>query len=213
MDEASEKLLKFRELSLDLIRKSILANYIIKKITENTRNDSVSFMKLLVPLCLVMMTVGHWGLSIFNWEQYRRTSCTFCQPFLEDAERISIGFKKAALVSPINGDYRLQTVFSTIVRNDTGKINSSPRVITSPVIKLQVNGLQFQITEERLCLTFLHLFLLRGLKNYLDEFRVTVFLPFSSLCTKSLVLLLKGEASVYFNVIRVDSMTSGVKSV
>ena len=53
-------------------------------------------------------------------------------------QRVSIGFRNLAWVSPINGHYRLQTVFSTSVRNDTGQINSSPRVITSPVIKLQV---------------------------------------------------------------------------
>ena len=68
--------------------------------------------------------------------------------FTENAERVSIGFTNNAWVSPINGFYRLQTVFSTIVRNDTGKINSSPRVITSPVIKLQVNDFNFQITGE-----------------------------------------------------------------
>ncbi len=59
-----------------------------------------------------------------------------------DRERIVIGFNNAAWIAPIEGDYVIKTVFSTQRRNDTGRINSTPRVITTPVIRLQVESPQ-----------------------------------------------------------------------
>ena len=50
---------------------------------------------------------------------------------------VAIGFTGGAWISPFNSGWNISTTFSTIVRNDTGQINSSPRAITAPVIRLQ----------------------------------------------------------------------------
>lgn len=49
---------------------------------------------------------------------------------------ITIGFIGFAWV--IGGSWNVSTTFSLIKRNDTGRINSSPRAITAPVIRLQL---------------------------------------------------------------------------
>ena len=48
---------------------------------------------------------------------------------------VTIGYLGYAWVR--YGDWNVSTTFSLIVRNDTGQINSSPRAITAPVIRLQ----------------------------------------------------------------------------
>ena len=51
---------------------------------------------------------------------------------------VTIGFSRCCWLAPFNGDsWNVSTTFSLVVRNDTGKINSSPRAITSPVLRLQ----------------------------------------------------------------------------
>ena len=50
---------------------------------------------------------------------------------------ITIGFTGIAWIAPFNSGWSLTTSFSTSIRNDTGRINSSPRTITSPVLRLQ----------------------------------------------------------------------------
>ena len=50
---------------------------------------------------------------------------------------VAIGFTGNAWISPFNSRWNISTTFSLIVRNDTGRINSSPRAITTPVIRLQ----------------------------------------------------------------------------
>lgn len=49
---------------------------------------------------------------------------------------ITIGFTGAAWIAPISGSWNISTSFSLAVRNDTGRINSTPRAITAPVIRL-----------------------------------------------------------------------------
>ena len=51
---------------------------------------------------------------------------------------VTIGFSRCCWIAPYTGDaWNVSTTFSLVVRNDTGKINSSPRAITSPVLRLQ----------------------------------------------------------------------------
>ena len=51
---------------------------------------------------------------------------------------VTIGFSRCCWLYPYDADsWNVSTTFSLVVRNDTGKINSSPRAITSPVLRLQ----------------------------------------------------------------------------
>ena len=51
---------------------------------------------------------------------------------------VTIGFSRCCWLDPYDDDsWNVSTTFSLVVRNDTGKINSSPRAITSPVLRLQ----------------------------------------------------------------------------
>ena len=51
--------------------------------------------------------------------------------------RITIAFSGNAWISPFSSSWRVSTTFSLVRRNDTGKINSTPRAITSPVLRIQ----------------------------------------------------------------------------
>ena len=51
---------------------------------------------------------------------------------------VTIGFSRCCWIAPYTRDaWNVSTTFSLIIRNDTGKLNSSPRAITSPVLRLQ----------------------------------------------------------------------------
>ena len=50
---------------------------------------------------------------------------------------VTISFSGNAWISPFNSRWNVPTTFSLVRRNDTGQINSTPRAITSPVIRLQ----------------------------------------------------------------------------
>ena len=50
---------------------------------------------------------------------------------------VTIGFSGNAWISPFSSRWNLPTTFNLTRRNDTGRINSTPRAITSPVIRLQ----------------------------------------------------------------------------
>ena len=50
---------------------------------------------------------------------------------------LTIGFSGNAWISPFSSSWSIPATFSLTIRNDTGNINSSPRAITSPVIRLQ----------------------------------------------------------------------------
>ena len=54
-----------------------------------------------------------------------------------DANSITIGFTGCCWISPFSNSWNISTTFSLMPRNDTGRINSSPRAITSPVLRLQ----------------------------------------------------------------------------
>lgn len=57
--------------------------------------------------------------------------------FPSTSTSITIGFSGNAWISPFGGSWNVPTTFSLTRRNDTGRINSTPRAITSPVIRLQ----------------------------------------------------------------------------
>ena len=50
---------------------------------------------------------------------------------------ITIGFTGNAWIAPFSGRWNISTTFTTLIRNDTGRINSSPRAITAPVLRIQ----------------------------------------------------------------------------
>ena len=50
---------------------------------------------------------------------------------------IAIGCTGRNWISPFHSTWNISTTFSPNVRNDTGQINSSPRAISSPVLRLQ----------------------------------------------------------------------------
>ena len=49
---------------------------------------------------------------------------------------ITIEFTGNAWISPFDSNWRVSTTFSLTIRNDTGDINSTPRAITSPVVRI-----------------------------------------------------------------------------
>ena len=70
-----------------------------------------------------------------NWSFGERQ---LTHPFtVNGANLVTIGFTGCCWISPFNSRWNISTTFSLIPRNDTGKINSSPRAITSPVLRLQ----------------------------------------------------------------------------
>ena len=50
---------------------------------------------------------------------------------------ITIAFTGSEWISPFDSDWRVSTSFSLARRNDTGEINSTPRAITSPLLRFQ----------------------------------------------------------------------------
>ena len=52
---------------------------------------------------------------------------------------VTIGFTGNAWIEPISSNWNLSTTFSLVTRNDTGRINSTPRAVTVPVIRVQEN--------------------------------------------------------------------------
>ena len=55
----------------------------------------------------------------------------------EDGPDITIGFTGGDWISPFDVECNISTTFSLSRRNDTGRINTSPRAMTSPVLRLQ----------------------------------------------------------------------------
>ena len=56
-----------------------------------------------------------------------------------ETSNITIAYTGINWIRPINTGWSILTNFSTAKRNDTGRINSTPRAITSPVLRLQEN--------------------------------------------------------------------------
>ena len=50
---------------------------------------------------------------------------------------VTIGFTGRNWIAPFSSNWNISVTFSLAIRNDTGRINSSPRAITAPVIRLQ----------------------------------------------------------------------------
>ncbi len=50
---------------------------------------------------------------------------------------ITIGFTGNDWIAPFNSEWNISTTFSMTKRNDTGRINYTPRAITAPVLRLQ----------------------------------------------------------------------------
>ena len=57
--------------------------------------------------------------------------------FPSTSTSVTIGFSGDAWIEPFNSGWNVPTTFSLTRRNDTGRINSTPCAITSPVIRLQ----------------------------------------------------------------------------
>ena len=56
-----------------------------------------------------------------------------------ETSNITIAFNGNAWIEPFSSRWSILTSFLTVKRNDTGRINSTPRAITSPVLRLQEN--------------------------------------------------------------------------
>ena len=70
-----------------------------------------------------------------NW-QYGGDSFSYIFPTNANGI-ITIGFTGYAWISPFNSGWNISTTFSLTKRSDTGQINSSPRAVTAPVLRLQ----------------------------------------------------------------------------
>ena len=55
---------------------------------------------------------------------------------LQEGTIVAVGFTGNAWIAPFSGRWNISTTFSLAVRNDTGRINSTPRAITVPVLRL-----------------------------------------------------------------------------
>ena len=70
-----------------------------------------------------------------NW-QYGENSFTYVFPATVN-NIVTVGFSSCCWISPFSSNWNLSTTFSLTTRTDTGQINSSPRAITAPVVRLQ----------------------------------------------------------------------------
>ena len=70
-----------------------------------------------------------------NW-QYGGDSFSYAFPV---NSVITIGFTGCCWISPFSSGWNISTTFSLAIRSDTGQINSSPRAVTAPVLRLQEN--------------------------------------------------------------------------
>ena len=64
----------------------------------------------------------------------RRFSYTF-----NANSNVTLAYTGSAWISPFSSSWSILTSFSTAKRSDTGRINSTPRAITSPILRLQAN--------------------------------------------------------------------------
>ena len=55
---------------------------------------------------------------------------------LQEGTIVAVGFTGNAWIAPFSGNWNISTTFSLAIRNDTGRINSTPRAITVPVLRL-----------------------------------------------------------------------------
>ncbi|KAK7073311.1 hypothetical protein SK128_022153 [Halocaridina rubra] len=70
-----------------------------------------------------------------NWSfGERRTNYSFSA----SDDQIRIGYSSCCWISPFSSSWNIATSFSAKKRNDTGRINSTPRALTAPVMRLQL---------------------------------------------------------------------------
>lgn len=72
-----------------------------------------------------------------NWSFGERRYTHDFSAVASESDVVTIGFVGNAWISPFSSNWNISTTFSLVTRNDTGRINSSPRAITAPVIRLQ----------------------------------------------------------------------------
>ena len=72
-----------------------------------------------------------------NW-QYGGDSFSYVFP-VNGNNIVTIGFTGFAWIAPFSSNWNVSTTFSVVTRSDIGQINSSPRAVTAPVIRLQEN--------------------------------------------------------------------------
>ena len=72
-----------------------------------------------------------------NWSFGERSVSFNFSSVSVTAGEVTIGFTGGNWITPFNSGWSLLTRLHLTIRNDTGKINSTPRAITVPVIRLQ----------------------------------------------------------------------------
>ena len=83
-------------------------------------------------VCTDFSTEENWSFG------EHRFPFNFTALTIDTDDNITIGFASCCWIQPFSGgSWSLATTLSLVKRNDTGKINSSPRAITAPVIRLQ----------------------------------------------------------------------------
>ena len=70
-----------------------------------------------------------------NW-QYGEDTFSFIFPAIPN-NIATVGFTGGAWIAPFSSRWNVSTTFNLTARTDTGQINSSPRAITTPVVRLQ----------------------------------------------------------------------------
>ena len=72
-------------------------------------------------------------------ENWQYGGDTFSYVFPTNIDVATIGFTGNAWIAPFSSSWNVSTTFSLATRADTGQINSSPRAVTAPVLRLQEN--------------------------------------------------------------------------
>ena len=80
--------------------------------------------------CISYDVADDWTLGV-NYNRHSRDLSSYADT------TITIGFTGWRWVEPFVGYFNISTTFSLMIRNDTGRINSSPRATSFPTIRLQ----------------------------------------------------------------------------
>ena len=90
---------------------------------------SGTIMSTMSFICTYYSTEDNWLFGEYH------TTYTFNS--VNDAKTVTIGYESNAWVNEIGGRWNFSTTFSLLPRNDTSQINSSPRVLPTPPLRLQ----------------------------------------------------------------------------
>ncbi|XP_066948200.1 uncharacterized protein [Macrobrachium rosenbergii] len=85
------------------------------------------------------LTMAYYCTGFSREENWSFGGRTMIMNFTGSGSRGVLVFEGGDWLSPINAGWYVAVSNSLLKRNDTGKINSTPRVITAPVIKLKEN--------------------------------------------------------------------------